>query len=237
MSDTDQNADATSSTRSKRAPIDSLGLVFPPEWVRFPLGEGDFEQFVTAQRRRLAEETTLSRTAQRQYELLMRQLRNDCQRSDVTLAAVMNAAIEDDGSDPSGTGLLAAACTVSTMSKAALGTELPLTVNTIAAAMAREPTGEDGVEIVNLDAPVIVDLQAGRGVKLVRLHTFPPNPDTLERGAVFVQHFLVPYDDGQRAAVVTFASPTPAYAKPLSGLFDQMMTTFAMFAGDEPTNP
>jgi hypothetical protein len=37
--------------------------------------------------------------------------------------------------------------------------------------------------------------------------------------------------------VVSFASPTPAYARPLSTLFDTMMTTFRMFGDDDPTDP
>jgi hypothetical protein len=57
------------------------------------------------------------------------------------------------------------------------------------------------------------------------------------RLAVFAQHFFVPYSNGECAAVVSFASPTPAYARPLSTLFDTMMTTFRMFGDDDPTDP
>jgi len=220
--------------------IDTFGIALPPEWVRFPV-DGDFEDFVRGQRRRLADEAQLSKTAQRQFELIMRQLRNDCRRSNVTLAAAMFAVIDEpaefDDGETVEAGLLAASCTISSLSRAALGSELPLTVNTIAAAMTRDPAADDGVEIVNLDPPAIVDLAAGRAVKLVRLHTHPPSPTTLERLAVFVQHVMVPYDDGERAAVVSFASPTPAYARPLSSLFDAMVGTFRMFGGDTPTDP
>lgn len=249
MTDGAPSGDPTNQTTKDR--VDTFGLALPPEWVRFPLEDGDFEEFVAGQRRRLQDEARLSRTAQRQFEVLMRQLRNDCRRSEVTMVAVMNVAIVDDdtngdtGDDPddaadddADASLLAAACTISAMSKASLGSDLPLTTNTIAAAMGREPKDPDEqVEIVNLDPPATVEIPAGRAVKLVRLHTYPTRPDDLTRPSIFVQHFLVPYDDGEFAAVATFASPTPAYAQPLSGLFDQMMLTFRMFAGDEPTDP
>lgn len=226
-------------------PVDTFGIALPPEWARFPLEDGDFEAFVRLQRQRLANEAELSRTAQRQFELIMRQLRNDCGRASVKLVAVMLATIDEpdgvvhsDALDSPNAGLLSATCTISAMSRASLGSELPLTENTIAAAMSRQPTrSDDGVDIVDLEPPVIVTLAAGRAVKLVRLHTFPPDSHTRQRLAVFAQHLLVPYDNGERAAVLSFSSPTPAYAKPLSALFDAMSETFRLFAGDMPTDP
>jgi hypothetical protein len=217
-------------------PVDSFGIALPADWVRFPLDWSDFEQFVRLQRKRLADTGDLPKTAQRQFELLMRQVRNDCRRENVTLAALLAAPI-----DPRAEGeiaLLSATCTISVVTQASLGTDLPLTVNTIAAAMGRQPGPDgDGVEIVNLDPPARVELPAGRAVKLARLHTFPPEPETLQRLVVFAQHVMVPYDDGRRAAVITFSTPNSEYAKPLSGLFDQMAATFRMFGGDDPTDP
>lgn len=219
--------------------VDTFGIALPPEWVRFPLGDGDFEEFARVQRARLTKEAHLSRTAQRQFELVMRQLRNDCSRANITMVAVMLATIDDgDRTDVADAGLLSATCTISTMTRASLGSDLPLTENTIAAAMKRQPTAnDDGIEIVDLDPPVIVTLPAGKAVKLVRLHTFPPDHHTRRRLAVFAQHILVPYDNGERAAVLSFSSPTPAYAKPLSALFDAMTETFRLFSGDMPTDP
>jgi hypothetical protein len=226
-------------------PVDSFGIALPPEWARFPLESGEFEAFVRLQRQRLANEAQLSRTAQRKFELIMRQLRNDCGRASVKMVAVMLATIDEpevvegvDDLDQPDAGLLSATCTISAMSRASLGSDLPLTENTIAAAMRRPPAADDdGVEIVDLDPPIIVTLPVGNAVKLVRLHTFPPDSQTWQRLAVFVQHLLVPYDNGERAAVLTFSSPTPAYAKPLSVLFDTMSETFRLFAGDMPTDP
>jgi len=221
-------------------PVLTFSIALPPEWARFPLEGGDFESFVQLQRRRLAEESQLTRTAQRQFELIMRQLRNDCGRANVKMVAVMLATIDEPGAarrahsnrafDSSTAGLLSATCTISSMSRASLGCDLPLTENTIAAAMSRQPaTSDDGVEIVDLDPPAIITLPVGKAVKLVRLHTFLPDAQTRQRLAVFAQHMLVPYDNGERAAVLSFSSPTPAYAKPLSTLFDAMSETFRLF--------
>lgn len=248
------------------APIDSFGIALPPEWVRIPLG-GDFEEFVQSQRKRLANEGGLSPTAQRQFEVVLRQLREDYRRADVSLAAVLFALIDADDTEPAietdvvidagaivdadgepvltveadaqiseGDDLLSATCTISSISRASLGSDLPLTVNTLAAALTRIPEKDDGTEVANLEPPDIVDTEAGRAVKVVRLVTLPPAPVTRERLALFTQHFFVPFDEGQRAVVITFASPSTAYAQPLSALFDAMMSTFRMYGGDDPTD-
>jgi len=226
------------------AAVDTFGIALPPDWVRFPLDD-DFEEFVRGQRQRLADEVDLSRTAQRRFELVMRQLRNDCKRERVTMVAALLLPIDDageiaDGEHGSGeaAGLLAATCTISAINRAGLGTELPLTVNTIAAAMSRQPaTTPDGTEIADLEPPARIDLPAGPAVRLVRLHTYPPHPETRQRLTLFVEHYLVPYDEGQNAAVVTFASPNSEVAKPLSELFGEVAHTFRTFAGDDPTEP
>ena len=220
--------------------VDSFGIVLPVDWMQVPLESAEFEQFVRGQRRRLAADGELSATASRQFELLMRQMRNDALREKVTLAATMIVVLADsvdDAGEPVESGLLTAVCTISTIDRHDLGSELPLTVNTIAAAMGRTPpVGDDGVEISNLEPPEIIELTEGRAVKLVRLHRYP-TATIGETLPVFAQHVLVPFDDGQRAAVVTFSSVTPRYAKPLSRLFDRMTETFRMFGGDMPTDP
>ena len=234
-----------SDTTAPAAVIDSFGIALPPDWVRFPLDGSEFEDFVRLQRKRLSEFGQLSKTAQRQFELVLRQVRNDCARDNVTLAAVLAVPLDPDsptgeaGARPSeNLALLAATCTISVMTQGSLGTDLPLTVNTLAAAMGRQPgVDEDGVEAVNLDPPERIETAAGPAVKLVRLHTFPPQPETLRKLSVFAQHLILPYDGGRRAVVVTFSTPNVDYAKPLSSLFDEIGATFRMFGGDDPTDP
>ena len=115
----------------------------------------------------------------------------------------------------------------------------PLTVHTLAAALSRtsaDATVEPGVEVVDLEPPAVVTLPAGMAVRLARLHTYPRQPRATERMAIFVRHVLVPYDDGDRAAVITFATPNTELARPLGELFDEIALTFRLF-GDAPTDP
>jgi hypothetical protein len=222
-------------TRLSAVPaVDSFGLALPAEWVRLPLRRDDeFEAFVRLQRRRLSEHGDLSRTAERRLELALRQLRNTCVREQITLAAMFAVPVDDESAD-----LLAGTCTLGTVSQARLGTELPLTVNTLAAAISRfGPATTGGVEVAELEPPAQVTLPAGLAVKLVRLHTLPPDPATRERLQLFAEHYLVPFDGGRRAAALTFATPNVELARPLSTLFDEIAASFRMFAGDDPTDP
>lgn len=240
------NVKSATATLPTWTPIDSFGIALPPEWVRVPLGD-DFEDFARQQRDRLAEDGPLSKTAQRQIELMLRQLRNDCRRADVSLAAVMMSLVDTEtGAASTATGaasnaldnsqLLSATCTLSSLSRAKMDTQLPLTVNTLAAALAKIPESDDGTDVVNLEPPAIVGTEAGKAVKVVRLLTLPPAPVTRERLSLFTQNFFVPFAEGNRSAVVSFSSPTTSYARPLSSLFDAMMSTFRMYGGDEPTD-
>ncbi len=221
--------------------VDTFGLALPAAWVRFPLEQGaDFESFARTQGERLGREATLSKTAQRQYELLMRTVRADCERANVRMVASMVDAIDDEGDDGDGRGaqLLAAACTIAVLDRTEMGSEVPLTTSTLAVALSKEPREqEDGSEITNLDPPSVVELPAGEAVKLVRIHTFPARTAGETRPTVFVEHFLVPINQGEEAAFVTFVSPTVQHSKPLSILFGKMMETFRLYAGNDPTDP
>lgn len=240
----DEQATAAPRTHKSSPRIDSFAIALPPEWVRIPLGS-DFEEFARAQRARMAENGELPKTAQRQLELMLRQLRNDCVRSEVTLAALTMTLVESETGlevtefDPESTTkteLLSATCTLSSVSRSGLGTHLPLTANTIAAALSRIRDHADGTEIVNLEPPETLKTPAGSAAKAIRLVTFPPAPITRQRLTLFTQNFFVPYDDGDRAAVISFSSPTITFARPLSALFDAIMLTFRMYGGDDPTD-
>jgi hypothetical protein len=221
-------------TRLHAAPaVDTFGLALPAEWLRLPLGGDEFEPFVRLQRRRLADHGELSPTARRRFELVLRQLRNTCLRESITLAALFAVPVDDESAD-----LLAATCTLGTVSQAGLGTDLPLTVNTLGAALSRfGPATGDGVEVADLEPPAQVRLPAGPAVKLVRLHTLQPDPTTRARLRLFAEHYLVPFDNGRRAAALTFATPNVELARPLATLFDEIATSLRMFAGDDPTDP
>lgn len=219
------------------AVVDTFGLALPGAWVRFPLEQGaDFESFARSQRELLEREAKLSKTAQRQFELLMRAVRADCERANVRLVASMVDALGTENSDDA--ELLAAACTIAVLNRRDMGSEVPLTTATMVVAMSKEPREQDdGSEITNLEPPDIVQLPAGQAVRLVRMHTYRPPEPGATRPKVFVEHFLLPINDGEEAALITFVSPTVQHAKPLSTLFARMIETFRLFAGEDPTDP
>ncbi|MAT04029.1 MAG: hypothetical protein CL424_03175 [Acidimicrobiaceae bacterium] len=241
--------DGTAAATATAGEVDTFGIGLPPQWVRFPLDDGRaFDDLVRQQRERLVAEAQLTRTASRRFELLMHTVRADCRRSNVRMVATMTDTFEPDPDDPvldgdgaDGDGsrreLLSAACTIAVLDRREMGSDLPLTVSTMVVALGREPRAQDGAEVTNLEPAAIEQLPAGKAVKLVRLHTFEPPDPTVQRPKMFVQQFLMPIDDGERAAVVSFATPTVEHARALGELFDAMMSTFRVFRGDDPTDP
>lgn len=211
-----------------RPPVDSFGLALPPEWVRLPLDPHEFERFARRQRRAMAAHGSLSRPAQRQFELVLRQLRNDCARHDVSLVAVFATPVAGERGTPP--ALLAATCTLAVLTQRGLATDLPLTVHTVLAALTR---GADA-GCADVERPVAVELPAGSAVKLVRRHRAGPDPGALE---LFAEHFLVPYDDGRRAAALSLATPNVDLADAMRGLFDELANSLRLFAGGQPTDP
>ncbi len=254
---------------SSQADVDSFAIALPPDWVRFPLEAGDFEDFVRGQRDRLRREGNLSRVAERQFEVLMRSLRNDCDSAGIRMIATLFGLVGTDEETTDGepadgapeeateasqqeaateSELMAASVTISVATRAEMGSDLPLTVNTVYLAMSSDRPHDDSnqtdrASVSNLEPPSIVTMPVGEVVKVVRLHRLK-RPESragteLNREVpVFVQHFFVPIDDlGSSAAIVTFTSPTVSLARPMSDLFDAMMSTFEMFSGDDITDP
>ena len=235
------NADTSHRPTTTDDAVDTFGIALPPQWVRFPLDDGrDFDELVRQQRERLVADGALTRTASRRFELLMHTVRADCRRSNVRLVATMADSFETDESETvlgGGRDLLSAACTIAVIYRREMGSDLPLTASTMVVALGREPRAQNGSEITNLEPASIEEFEVGEVVKVVRLHTFDPPEPTMERPKMFVLQYLVPVDGGERATVVSFATPNVRHAKPLAGLFATMMSTFRTFRGDDPTDP
>ena len=207
---------------------------------------------------RLRREATLSRTAERQFEVLMRGLMNDCESSGVRMVATVLGVVDSEAEsdedfassadkDEDDSELVAASMTIAVITQSEIGSDIPLTVNTIQAAMSLDrPEADDDAEdvvISNLEPPSIVTMPVGEVVKLVRHHRLKyrenrGRSDLPRELSIFVQHFFVPIDEmGSSAAMVTFTTPIVALARPMSELFDAMMETFEMFSGDDITDP
>ena len=217
------------------AEVDSFGIALPPDWVIFPLEDGNFEAFVRGQRDRLRRESDLSRTAERQFEMLMRSLRNDCESTGIRMMATLLGVVDSEdglnagssvetGEGKGETELVAASMTIAIVTRAEMGSDVPLTVDAIQLAMSLDRPNnmgdEEGESISNLEPPSVVAMPVGDVVKLVRLHRLKYRES---RGGsefprelpVFVQHFFAPIDTvGSSAVVVTFTTPIVSLARP-----------------------
>lgn len=193
----------------------TLGLSLPPEWRTVPLDGPGFDAFVVEQRHVLARRGELTPGAQRQFEEILRRLRDDAVAGAVELLAVFAAAIDT----PTGAGLLAATCSLSTLTQSSLGTELPITVNMLLAACTREVSGDTAGGVVPA-SPGIIDLPAGRTAHLVQ-RTSDPHAG----GGLLSHHYVVPFDEGRRAALLALATPNHEFAGLIGELFERIAMT------------
>ena len=184
-------------------------------WARLPRDRADFERLIRQQRRRLAERNDLSAADRRRVELVLRQAWVDGAHDDAHLAAVLVATVGTaDESCPS-----VATCTLATLDRRRLGSELPLTVHTILAALTRSEPPPDV-------APETVELECGPAVRLVRMLAGD------DAGVPWLSvAFLVPYDAGERAAVLTFGSPNSEHSELLTERFDHVARSLQVVAG------
>lgn len=186
-------------------------------WACLPRGRPAFERLVRQQRRRLAARGDLSAADRRGVELALRQAWADAVPDDVHVAAVLVTTVgAAEGLQPS-----VATCTLATLDRRRVGTELPLTVHTILAALTRsEPP--PGV------APETVELGCGPAVRLVRMLAGD------DVGVPWLSvAFLVPYDAGERAALLTFGAPNIERSDRLMERFDDVARSLQVVAGAE----
>lgn len=249
--DTATKPDGSAST------VHSLAIAVPPDWIRIPLDQDGFDAVVKGQRRRLAAEHSISKTDLRRLDLTISALRNDLESANVRMLAALVIGVdmaEDDIDSEAETQeeedeqvsimnrtttgveeaqLLLATAAVSVLSRFDLGSDVPLTPSVLKVVfdLDREPDPDSRIRVANLEDPEIVELPAGKAVKLVQLHT---NDNAVsEAAAMFVQQFYVPLDpDGTETALVLFTSPSIEVAQPLSELFDAMMETFEILRDD-----
>lgn len=174
-----------------------LGVVLPAAWVRVPLDQAAFEAFVDAQ---LAD-VPVDAPWRRPLEQTLRRFHAACRDAGAVLAAVLVLA---DADEP-----VVATCTLATLTQAALGTALPLTAHTVAAALASAG-----------HTPQLVDLPCARAVRIARQEG--STVAGVDAPAASVEHTLVPFDDGRRVAVLTCGTPSTGYTDALQGLFAEV---------------
>ena len=243
--------------------IDSLVIAVPPGWIRIPLDRDEFNAAIRANRRQLTVDSPISKTDLRRLDLTISALRNDLESANVRLLAALIMSVdgetEDESGDPTaaegidredlgdntnretlegeGPRLLLATLSVSVLSRFELGSDVPLTPSVLKVAfdLERQRPSDEHIRVTNLEPPEIVDIPAGKAVRLVQLHSSAravPEPADL-----FVQQFYVPLDpNGDEAALVLFTSPSIEVAQVLSGLFEAMMETFEILSDTADTD-
>lgn len=213
--------------------VDTFGLGLPPGWFTVPLDE-PFERFVASHEQRLADEldAPIEAAQQRRIDLLLDRLRADIGRPDVTIAAAHIDAFEGRSSGQRIRSLITASVAVGSLSRERLGSAVGLTPSVLVTAIDRLHAEQAGVSVL---APAAMGrLPAGEAVSAVTLHHHDLDDESL--GAI-VQQFLLPYDRGERVAIVQFTTTTPEYLDGLAPLFIEMAKSFRLFAPGDPTDP
>lgn len=208
---------------------DSYGLVLPTEWTEVPLDENEFASYRRDVLRDFRQVDGWSRSAERQIELVLTQIRNDLRSANARLAAVVAE------SEKSGEGLVltVAAVTVSRVDRAALGIRAPVTADTLVAALGQQPREDGRVRYVNLEPANRIDLPAGPAVRIRRRYTSSPAPAQVIE--YYADIFLVPHDAGQAVCTVQFTTPNVEDGSAFSPLFEAIARTLRIFMPGDPT--
>lgn len=209
---------------------DSYGLVLPVEWIEVPTDGSDFGRFrddVLAQVRRIDGWT---RTIERKLELLLGQVEYDLKAADARIAAV----IADTEETAGGLALAAAGVTVSRVDKSSLGSRVPLTTDSLIAALGQEPRNGAKVSYVNLQPAELVSLPAGLAVRVLRHYTATPAPAQVIE--YYADIFLVPHDGGEAVCAVQFTTPNVEDGSAFSKLFEAIAKTLRIFMPGDPTD-
>lgn len=190
-----------------------IGVVLPSEWMRVPLDVPEFEAFVSDHLARLDANGSSQPVPRDRVEQALRQLHAGCRRGDVGLAAIMTLTV---GADP-----VVATCTLMALTQQALGTRLPLTAHTLAAALSR-----------TADAHALVDLPCGQAARVARQTMTPAGPDGTAV-PVYVEHTLVPFDGGRQAAALTCSALNTHHIAAMSELFGAIADSLRLPARDD----
>ncbi|MCC5949476.1 MAG: hypothetical protein JJT89_13585 [Nitriliruptoraceae bacterium] len=223
--------------------VEAIGLGLPREWQEFPLEPEAFEARLQAQASDLREQGA-SVVQVRRHELLMRQLRELLDVGDVRYLATLTAVVELDGQDLTAdgpddgpdadepVGLLAAATAVAVRDRHSLGAPGPLTVDLLLHGLGGQPREDRPVD---LDPPAIVELPAGRAVRLARRHRTRHGGDPTPFESI-AQSFLLPFDRGERLCTLQFVTPNVEQGGSFSRLFDGAARTLRLFRPGDPTS-
>lgn len=240
--------------------VDTFRIDLPPSWQTLPTDAGELRKLLVEQHES-TQWKALPRVEQRRTELLIERLIADLHSSRTVFASMFseivgtsdtpdtespgagteNASTDDAASEDavagpeSATETLLASCTMSVIERSALGSDVPLTADVVLAAMSLERNDSESTEqATNLEPPTIVDLSAGRAVRMVRL--VEQQLSLKEKVSFFTETYFVPVPEEWETLLVTqFATPNIGDAPVFSELFAAVANTIRFYLEGEPT--
>jgi hypothetical protein len=209
------------------ASVDSIRLDLPREWQELPTSPSDLRSALADAVAR-AKWSALDQTERRRAELFLERFVSDVSTSGARLLSVFSERVDDSAQ-------LVAACAVSILDKAALGTNAPLTADVVLAAMSLEPPAEEsGARTTNLEPASTIELTVGPAVRVVRL--LEQSVSLKEELRVFTETFFIPVPEAfDRLVVAQFSTPNVADAVVFSELFGALANTVRFYREGEPT--
>lgn len=225
--------------------IDSYALTLPSQWSEVPLEADERSTFIADAKAELAKADGWTKTHERRFDLSLTQYDHALQAMNASFAATYvdvwpaDEVTAELGADDSGEPLLVtASCAMGTISRKGVGEDLPLTAPTLLMAVANErskvPVDPRVLGATDLEPPAIVELDAGRAVR-VRRHQFV-RTSLGKADGVFTETYLVPHsEDGDHACILSFGTTSVKLTTDFAALFARIAETLRFFTPDQST--
>ena len=217
--------------------VDSFRIDVPLSWRNVPLDRASLMDLLRENRESDAWKA-LSTVEQRRLDLYLQRFVSDIQSAGAEYAAIYAEVVEAEQGEVESTDAppLIACCVVSMVDRLAIGSDLPLSVDVIQAAMSmtRDEPDASGTRTTNLEVPAIVDLPSGRAVRLPRL--IEQNLSSKEVASFFTDTYFVPVpDEYDRTVVAQFSTPHLADSATFAELFEAIISTLQFYREGEET--
>ena len=213
---------------------DSVALAVPDVWDNVPMGQSQFKDYVKAQRRRLADSGTVSRSTLRQVELA-----NSClyqlARANRVILVSNYVAVEQRDSGQQGDDIVTmAGLVMSALRRTDIGTNIPLMAELMVKAFSEHEIPADvPVRFDEIEPPAMCHVAGIEAAKLVRLMTISGEPG--QEFKQFTQTYLVSVAKGDAVIVLQFSTINLEYARQFSELFEKIAGTLRVLYPDDPT--
>ena len=212
---------------------DSVALALPEEWDEVPLDATGYRDFVSSRLDLLKASGTLGRSDLRQFELLLSLVFQISQEHDVIIASNF-LSVERTNRNDEDDVVLMAGLMVSTMRRADLGIDIPLSAELMVKTFSQgTPADDAAARFDEIEPPDVCEIGGHVATKLLRLMTVELSPG--DEFKQFTQTFLVPVAEGDAMIVLQFSTINFDYAREFTQLFDNIAKTLRVLYPDDPT--